>query len=154
MYALATSYPRERRDRRGQPPREGNGPLAVVITARRRALAGEQLDIIERGLAINCLSDIHPSLTQDADRAVADQMADEACKGQRSGALVLVGEVKTHLTCDQLITDFICGWLIERPLQSDDHAIATAHQLARLDPAAIGAQDPVIRRANQLASVL
>src|ERR1700694_1175815 len=96
MNAPATAHSLQRGDRLGQLHRQDNRPLARIVASCGRTLAGEQFDIHQCSLTGEGLPDVHTSLAHKTDRAVTDQMSDEACKGQSTGSFVLVGKPERH----------------------------------------------------------
>src|SRR6516162_7463350 len=103
MNAPASAHSGERGNRGGELHWQDDRPFARVVACPKRTLPGDQLDVIERGFTIQRLAEVHAPLTQDADRAVADQMTDQPGEGQSASAFMLVGKAETHRTRMQLV---------------------------------------------------
>ncbi len=109
---------------------------------------------MERHLTVYRLADVNATLAEDADRAVAEQVAQQP--RERECALALIGRIQReeHLASLECIALLIRADLVQRRLQADHHAIAIQLQHVGAHPAAIGAEQYVIRRADERAPIL
>src|SRR5207245_4975835 len=74
MNALPDPNARQCEDGSGQLLRQHDRPLALVVARPCWSLPGDELDVREHSLAIECLPDIHPALPLNTDRAVVVEM--------------------------------------------------------------------------------
>ena len=68
----ADAHAGERADGTSEIHRKHDAPFAVVVPVGDGPFAGDELDVVQHGLAIDRLSDVHPALPPRADRAVAE----------------------------------------------------------------------------------
>ena len=89
-----------------------------------------QFDVVERHLAVHRLADIHATLAEDADRAVAEQVAQQTRERERP--LALLGRVhrEEHLASLERIALLVRADLVQRRLQADHHAVTIQLQLS------------------------
>ncbi len=82
--ALARPDAPQRRMASGELLWQDDRPLAIVISARDRALAGQQFDVIEDCLPVERLTDVHARLPEAADRSIAEQVPEEPRERERA----------------------------------------------------------------------
>ena len=90
------SHAGQRDDGTGQLARQHDAPFPIVVPHAARTLASDELDVVQHRLAIDCLPDVHPPLTRDADRAVAEQVAEQPGERQRAEPLVRAAHGEGH----------------------------------------------------------
>jgi hypothetical protein len=75
-------------------------------------MAGKQLNVVENRFAIHGLPNVHPPVPQEADRTVAQQMAEQASECQGSQTLTWCVHRERQVVHEQCITGFIVTRLV------------------------------------------
>src|SRR6266849_2221020 len=148
------AYAGQRADGVGERLRQHDGPLPLVVACCRRTRAGKQLNIVENRLAIQGLPNMHPALPQEADRAVAKQMAEQARERQCAQALMRCVHPERQVAHVQRVTGFVVTRLVQRGLKANHDAILTQYELVGTHPAPVRAEEFMVRGADQRAPVL
>ena len=134
--------------------RQHDGPLPLVVACCRRTIADKQLNVIENRLAVHRLPNMHPALPQEADRAVAEQMAEQARERQCAQAFMRCVHREGQVAHVQRVTGFVVTRLVQRDLKANHDAILAQYELVGTHPAPVRAEEFMIRGADQSAPVL
>ena len=134
--------------------RQHDGPLPLVVARCRRTIADKQLNVVENRLAVHGLPNVHPALPRETDRAVAEQMAEQASERQRAQALMQCVHHERQVAHVQGITSFVVTRLIHGGLKANHYAILAQYKLIGTYPAPVRAEEFMIRGADQSAPVL
>ena len=134
--------------------RKGDAPLAVVVPAAFRALPSDALDVAQHELAIERLTDVHPALAHDADRPVAQEMAEQAREGQGARAFVRAGKRKTKVAGAKTVFDLVDPGLVERRLEPHQYGVVREESASARTQRPSRAAELVIRGAHERPSVL
>jgi len=103
---------------------------------------------------VHSLPDTDTALSQKSERAVAQEMTDQARKGQGMQALAFRVHRERQSACAQHITDFVVSGLVQRGFKANYHAILSEVELIGAHPATIRAEDFVVGSTDQRAPVL
>ena len=134
--------------------RQHDGPLPRVVARCRRTIADKQLNVVENRLAVHGLPNVHPALPQEADRAVAEQMAEQARERQCAQAFMRCVHRERQVAHVQRVTGFVVTRLVQRGLKANHDAILAQYELVGTHPAPVRAEKFMVRGADQRAPVL
>ena len=112
------------------------------------------LDIVEHRFAIEPLSNGHASLAPRADRAIAQEVPEEARECHRLRTPLRRVHLERHATGIQVIARLVEAGLIERCLEAHDDAIALEVESIGAHPRSVSAKNLMVGRADQCAAVL
>src|SRR5207253_6162668 len=134
--------------------RETDRPFALVVPCPGGSLSRDKLDVPQDDVAIDRLSHVEACLAVYADRAVIEEVPEEPREGERPLPGLGGVQLEREGTHTKLVSVFVVRWRIEWALESHDHAVLAGLERIGPNPSAVGAEDLVIGRAGDRATVL
>src|SRR5207249_6695287 len=115
---------------------------------------GDAFDVVKYHLAVDRLSDVHAALTIDADRPVAQEMAEQASEREGTEPCFARFHRKQALADTEDVPVLVLADLIERRFESDEDSVAPELELVRANPPTIRAEDLVVRCTHECPTIL
>src|SRR5207302_11103432 len=113
----------------------------LVVARCRRTIADKQLNVVENRLAVHGLPNVHPALPRETDRAIAEQMAEQASERQCAQAFMQCVNSEPQVAHVQGITSFVAPRLIHGGLKANHYAILVQYELVSTHPAPVRAEE-------------